>query len=122
MRKEQRLRKASDFAAVRRDGQSWADRLIVLAVRRNGLGVTRFGFTIGKRIGNAVTRNKIKRRLREASRLSDVEQGWDVVFIARRGAASADYQMLSKSARELFRRARLLNGSCQAAGRHDEVV
>ena len=118
MRKEQRLRKASDFAAVRREGQSWADRLIVLAARRNGLGVTRFGFTVGKRVGNAVARNRIKRRLREASRLSDVQQGWDLVFIARSGSASADYRMLSKSARELFRRARILNGPSQAAGGH----
>ncbi len=119
MRKEMRLLKARDFVAVRREGRSWADKLLVLATRRNGLDVTRFGFTIGKRVGNAVVRNRIKRRLREASRLSDVEEGWDVVLIARSGAASADYQMLSKSARELFRRAHLLNGSSQAAGRHE---
>jgi ribonuclease P protein component len=110
MRKEQRLRKAKDFAAVRREGRSWADRPLVLATRRNGLGVTRFGFIIGKRIGNAVVRNKIKRRLREISRLTELQEGWDVVFIARTEAASADYQMLSNSARELFRRARVLNG------------
>lgn len=121
MRKEQRLRKAKDFVAVRREGRSWADKLLVLATRRNGLDVTRFGFTIGKRIGKAVVRNKIKRRLREASRLTDVQKGWDVVFIARSGAASADYQTLSRSAMELFRRARLLNVSSQAAGRREKV-
>lgn len=110
MRKEQRLRKAKDFAAVRRDGRSWADKPLVLAARRNGLGVTRFGFIIGKRIGNAVVRNRIKRRLKEISRLTDVQEGWDIVFIARSDATSADYQILSSSARELFRRARLLNG------------
>ena len=115
MRKEQRLRKAKDFEAVRQEGRSWADRLLVLAIRRNGLGVTRFGFTIGKRVGNAVVRNRIKRRLRESSRLTEVQEGWDVVFIARRGAASADYQLLNNSARELFRRAKLLNESSPAA-------
>ena len=115
MRKEQRLRKAKDFEAVRQEGRSWADKHLVLAIRRNGLGVTRFGFTIGKRVGNAVVRNRIKRRLRESSRLADVQEGWDVVFIARSGAASADYQMLNKSARELFRRAKLLSESSQAS-------
>lgn len=110
MRKEQRLRKAKDFAAVRREGRSWADKPLVLATRRNGLDVTRFGFIIGKRVGNAVIRNRIKRRLREISRLTDVHEGWDVVFIARNDAASADFQVLSSSARELFRRARLLRG------------
>lgn len=103
---------------MRREGRSWADKLLVLAARRNGLDSTRFGFIVGKRVGNAVVRNKIKRRLREASRLTEVEDGWDVVFIARNDAASADYQMLNESARELFRRAHLLNGSSRAAGRH----
>lgn len=119
MRKEQRLRRAKDFAAVRHEGRSWAEKLLVLAIRRNGLEVTRFGFIIGKRVGNAVLRNKIKRRLREISRLADVQEGWDIVFIARSGASSADYQTLNRSAVELFRRAKLLNESSQAAERHE---
>ena len=108
MRTEQRLRKSRDFALVRREGRSWPGRLLVLAARPNRTAVTRFGFSVSKRVGNAVVRNRVKRRLREAARLSDVRPGWDVVIIARNHAGSAGYRELERSVRGLFRRARLL--------------
>jgi ribonuclease P protein component len=114
MRKEQRLRKSRDFAAVRREGRSWSDGLLVLVARPNGLEVARFGFSVGKRIGNAVVRNKVKRRLREAARLTQVKDGWDLVIIARRDASSADFHTLDSSMRNLFRRARVLRCESQA--------
>ena len=108
MRREQRLRKSRDFALVRREGRSWPGRLLVLAARPNGLDLTRFGFSVSKRVGNAVTRNRVKRRLREAARLSDVGPGWDILLIARAGAGSADYHELERSMTNLFKRAKLL--------------
>ena len=108
MRREQRLRKSKDFALVRRQGRSWPGRLLVLAARPNGLDLARFGFSVSKRVGNAVTRNRVKRRLREAARLSDVSPGWDVLLIARAGAGGADYHELERSMTNLFKRAKLL--------------
>lgn len=108
MRKEQRLRKSKDFVAVRREGRSWANRLLVLGARPNGLGVTRFGFSISKRVGKAVVRNKVKRRLREAARLANVRNGWDIVFIVRKDASVADYHRLDGAMRNLLDRANLL--------------
>ena len=60
---------------------------------------------MGKRTGNAVTRNRTKRRLREAVREVPVQGGWDVVIIARQDAASTDYHGLRRSVGELFQRA-----------------
>jgi ribonuclease P protein component len=74
----------------------------------NELGVSRFGFTVGRRVGNAVARNKVKRRLREVARHSDVADGWDLVVLARKDAASADYRQLGLDMADLLRRARLL--------------
>ena len=108
MRREQRLRKSRDFALVRREGRSWPGRLLVLATRPNGLDLARFGFSVSKRVGNAVTRNRVKRRLREAARLSDVSPGWDILLIARAGAGDAGYHELERSMTNLFRRAKLL--------------
>jgi ribonuclease P protein component len=105
MRREQRLRKSSDFAASRRDGRSWANRFLVIVVRPNDLDRTRFGFVVGKRVGIAVVRNKVKRRLKEAARTSGADVGWDVVFIARKDASTADYHQLQKSMHGLMRRA-----------------
>ena len=111
MQKQHRLRKSKDFAAVRREGKSWADRRLVLVARRTGGEHCRFGFSVSKRVGNAVVRNRVKRKLKEAARvefLPRIEPGWDFVVIARKDAADADYHRLNRSLQRLFKRAKLL--------------
>ena len=109
MQKELRLRKSQDFSLVYRLGRSWANSFLVLKALPNGTdGGNRFGFSVGKRTGNAVNRNTIKRRLREATRHTPVKTGWDMIFIARARAGSADYHQLNASVRGLLRRADLL--------------
>ena len=92
---------------VRRVGRSWADNVLVLAARRNGTPFTRYGFIVGRRVGNAVTRNRIKRRLRGAVSETSVAEGWDLVLIARNRAADSDYHELKESLSRLMRRARI---------------
>ena len=108
MQRDSRLRKSSDFAAVWSEGRTRVDKLFVLKVRPNGFGVTRFGFSVSKRIGNAVARNRVKRRLREAVRAAPVEAGFDIVIVARNGAAEADFAKIERSIHNLLRRARIL--------------
>ena len=111
MQKQHRLRKTRDFAAARREGKSWSDRLLVLIARRTDGEHTRFGFSVSKRVGNAVVRNRVKRRLREAARVGimpRMEPGWDFVVIARKDASDADYRRLNRSMTRLFRRSKLL--------------
>lgn len=119
MQRDSRLRKSSDFAAVWSEGRTRADKLFVLKVRPNGFGVTRFGFSVSKRIGNAVARNRVKRRLREAVRAAPVEAGFDIVIVARNGAAEADFSRIERSIHNLLRRARVLsqakNGAPQSS-------
>ena len=117
MQKQHRLRKSKDFAAVRREGKSWADRRLVLVARRTGGEHCRFGFSVSKRVGNAVVRNRVKRKLKEAARievLPRIEPGWDFVVIARKDAADADYHRLSRSLQRLFERAKLLTDQSSA--------
>ena len=75
----------------------------------NDIDRSRFGILVGKRNGNAITRNRVKRRLREVLRQEPVAAGWDIVLIARRPAATADYDHLKWAAQELLKRARLLS-------------
>ena len=121
MRKERRLTRQADFAMVRREGRSWGDGLLVLLARRNSLDVTRFGFSVGKRTGNAVVRNRTKRRLREAVRDLPVQEGWDLLLIARKGAATVDYHGLSRSSTALLRRAGILAASRRSVPRSSKV-
>jgi ribonuclease P protein component len=85
-----------------------ANNLLVVRVLPNGLDHSRFSFQVSKRIGNAVIRNRVRRRLREVVRLTPVKAGWDAVFIARRGAEKAKYQQLKQATDNLLRRTRLL--------------
>ena len=79
------LRRSSDFARVRAEGDTWAHQLVVLAAAPNERDISRFGFVTGKRMGTAVKRNRAKRVLREAVRqlLPRIPMGWDCVLIAR---------------------------------------
>jgi ribonuclease P protein component len=68
----------------------------------------RFGFVTSKRLGRAVVRNRVRRRLQEAVRLMPLRQGWDIVFSAKTAAAQAGYHDLRQSAADLLSRAGIL--------------
>ncbi len=108
MQRERRLTGAKRFSSIRHDSRVWSNKLLVLKMIPNGLETSRFGLVVGKRLGGAVVRNKVKRRLREVIRPSPVEPGWDVVLIARRGAPAADFHQLKRATEELLTRAELL--------------
>jgi len=108
MRRERYLTKSEQYALVYHKGSSWANDLIVMKALPNGLTLTRCGFSVSKRVGKAVTRNRVKRLLREILRLTPLKPGWDVIFIARPEAANANYAILEKSIEGLLSRAQLL--------------
>ncbi len=108
MRGEEYLTKPQQFALVYSKGNSWASSLLAMRALPNGLAWSRYGFSVSKRVGKAVTRNKVKRRLREILRITPLKAGWDIVFIARPAVAAADYAGLKKATEGLLSRARLL--------------
>lgn len=106
MQKEYRLRKNGQFRYVYRKGKSAGSRELVLNfVRASKMLV---GFAVSKKIGNAVTRNLVKRRLREAFKeeMPFLRCGM-YVFTARENAALADFQTLKKSMRYVLRKQNL---------------
>ena len=110
MWREQRLTRRADFADVYNEGKSWANRLVVVRARPNGLENSRLAFVAGKRVGNAVVRNRLKRLLRESVRTMSLQPGWDVVLIARGAAAQASYHQLKKALEQLLWRVRIRGG------------
>ena len=110
VREEQYLTKTEQYALVYNKGNSWVSNLVVMKALPNGLSLSRYGFSVSRRVGKAVVRNRVKRLLREVLRLTPLLPGWDIIFIARPLAASADYTNLEKSVKGLLRRARVLVG------------
>jgi ribonuclease P protein component len=108
VQREQRLRRERDFAAVYQRGRSWSNQLLAVRTLPAAGSKSRFGFAVGKRVGGAVVRNRVKRRLRALVRGLDHAEGWDVVIIARPDAASADFDRLRSALVSLLGRAGLL--------------
>jgi ribonuclease P protein component len=108
-RRARRLSGKKAFSRVFGGRCSAADRLLVVFVMPNGLSYCRLGLTVGRKCGNAVLRNRIKRLLREAFRLGSdaLPQGYDFVCVPRPGCVSPldAYQrsMRSLSARAVAR-------------------
>jgi ribonuclease P protein component len=110
LRGETTLTGKAQFELVYKKGKSWAAREIVIKALPNGLDSTRYGLTVSRRVGKAVVRNRVKRRLREILRRMNLPPGWDLIFIARNPAASADFNTLGRSVGNLLVRAGLFVG------------
>lgn len=93
--------------------QGTVDGYLVLYARRNRTGVSRVGFTVSKKLGHAVVRNRTRRRLREVYRLNEdrLRPGYDIVIVARSRAVDAPFQKLTESFLKLAGKAGLLRES-----------
>ena len=90
------LSRPGDFARLAEGGVARSHPLLVGRFVRNDLDQTRFGFATGKRLGGAVVRNRVRRRIREALRVMapSFQPGWDVLIIARPAIVEADQEAL----------------------------
>ena len=90
----ERLRRRADFRAAAAGLRASVGGFVVQARRRAEDGPVRIGFTVSRQVGNAVERNRVKRRLREIVRLSQgggMHDGHDYVLIGRRAALAAPF-------------------------------
>ena len=93
------LKQNSDFRRLYAKGKSSANRCLAVYCRRNGRGVNRMGYTVSARLGGAVVRNRVRRRLREIVRLNapSMKTGWDIVVVARTRAVGCEYRELDRA-------------------------
>lgn len=95
------LKDSADFLRISRSGKRWTfPSFILQALKREGPLDTasfRLGLTVSRKIGNAVKRNRAKRRLREVVRLYNTPEkltGWDIVLIARPSSSERDFELM----------------------------
>ena len=87
------------FRRLYAKGKSAVAPTMVLYCRRNGRRESRLGLTTGTKLGHAVVRNRVRRRIREIFRLSQgkMKQGYDCIVVARTRAAHADYWEIKRA-------------------------
>ena len=93
------IKNNSDFLKAYRHGKSYANRYLVMYVRKNDLDRNRYGITVSKKVGNSVVRHRVTRLIRESIRLNveKFENGYDIVIIARNMAKGRKCQEIESA-------------------------
>jgi|SRR5690625_594774 len=105
MKKAFRIKKNEEFQYIFKQGKSFANRqLVIYYIKKSGQTHFRIGLSVGKKIGNAVTRNRIKRYLRQSfHELEDkILPSLDIVIIARQPTKDMNYHEIKKSLTHLL--------------------
>jgi len=111
MKKKYRIKKNEEFQAILRSGKSFANReLVIYYKEKPQQDHFRVGISVGKRLGNAVTRNRIKRYIRESFIQLDekIVSEVDIIIIARKPVVQMNCNQVKKSLLHLLRKQRLL--------------
>ena len=108
--KSMRIKSRADFLKVQRSGLSFRNRELIVCYKIVPKDLSRYGVTVSRKVGNAVVRNRVKRRIREGIRLFDNRPpGVEVVFIAKSNAATAPTACLIQSVNSAFEKIGGLN-------------
>ena len=99
LRKSFRVKKEKDFNAIFKEGESVANRRFVIYRLANSQEHFRVGLSVSKKLGNAVMRNQIKRRIRHIliDHRNELVDNIDFIVIARKGVENLDYAELEKN-------------------------
>jgi ribonuclease P protein component len=114
MRKEQRVKKNSEFQEIFKKGTSVANRQFVLYIlKKEEPQPFRIGLSVSKKIGNAVVRNKVKRYIRQVflELKEEVKEGHDYLIIARKPAAEMDFHEVKKSLTHVLKKGKTFKRS-----------
>ena len=110
IQRHSRLRNRTFFKKVYEQGRFLSNQLITVHFFPHPGHVHRIGFTAGKRLGNAVVRNRCKRRMKECYRLfrEEVPEEFDMILVARKGIIDAEWNNVVAAYRDILRLARLV--------------
>ena len=102
--KSVRLLRTTDYRKVYSEGRRWNLDFLVAFALANGKPLSRVGLTVPRALGDAVERNRLKRRLREAARkhLSELGPGWDIDFNPRPAAKTVEFARLEETVQKFF--------------------
>jgi ribonuclease P protein component len=117
----ERMRQRADFLAAASGQTVHAGAFVLQARRRDDEGPARVGFTVSKKVGNAVERNRVRRRLREIVRLSalPLSGGHDYVLVGRRAALTLPFARMAEEFEGALKRVQKRRGPRPSQERND---
>lgn len=106
MKKANRLKKRKEFAYIFKKGESLASKHIVLTFVSSKLKQYKVGFSCGKKVGKAVVRNKVKRRIKEAvyANRSLLQVGYNYIFVGKQTSSLATFEEIKQEVEFLLRK------------------
>lgn len=110
MKKTVSITQNHEFRSLYYKGGSKASGLLVVYYKKNKYGRNRLGITVSKKVGNAVTRNRVRRLIKENYRLLEMQMadGYDIVIVARTRMAGADFHQTAASLSALLQKCKIL--------------
>lgn len=111
MKFSESMRKNRDFQYMYDNGNSYANKYLVMITKENNTNNNKLGISVSKKVGNSVIRHRLKRLIKESYRLHEEEfnSGLNIVVIARASAADADYKQIESALLHVASLHRILN-------------
>ncbi|OGO76791.1 MAG: ribonuclease P protein component [Clostridiales bacterium GWB2_37_7] len=105
-----RMKKNFEFKKVYSEGRYYVEKYLVMYSIKNSSDYNKVGFSVSKKVGKAVIRNRVKRLMKENFRMleSDAKKGFDIIFTARPVSAEADFEAFKKCMESALIRGRIL--------------
>lgn len=111
VKKENRLKKRKEFNYIFKKGQSYSSNCLVLVNIKSKLNNYKVGFSVGKKVGNAVVRNKIKRRIKEAVYFyrNNIKNGYNYIFTAKQNSSEVKFEEIKQNVLYLLKKSNSYN-------------
>jgi ribonuclease P protein component len=99
MKNSETLKDNEDFKEIYRSGKSFANKYLIMYVKKNNYEYNRIGISVSKKVGNSVVRHRLTRLIRESYRLSEDNfiSGLDIIVVARVSAKGKDYSEIESA-------------------------
>lgn len=108
MKKINVIKKSEDFQKIIKNNKSFRSKYFYIYIYKHEESIYHFGLSVGKKIGNAVRRNKIKRQLREIISENDYQKNFDCIIIVRREINEASFSEIREDLNEILRRQNII--------------
>ena len=108
MKKINVIKKSEDFQKIIKNNKSLRTKYFYIYIYKHEESIYHFGLSVGKKIGNAVRRNKVKRQLREIISENDYQKNFDCIIIVRREINGASFSEIKEDLNEIFKKQNII--------------